>query len=45
MYLDKVYLQIGANHLYRKGTLAQQYAMYSDNYMPNTELDVSRIYK
>ena len=36
---------MGANHLYCRGTLAQQYAMYSDNYMPNTELDFASIYK
>ena len=45
MYLDNAYLQMGANHLYRRGTLAQQYAMYSDNYRPHIALDIENIYK
>lgn len=43
--MDNAYLQMGANHLYHRGTLAQQYAMYSDNYQPDRVLDVTSIYK
>ena len=45
MCLDNAYLQMGANHVYRRGSLAQQYAMYSDNYEPNVVLDIANIYK
>ena len=45
MYLDNAYLQMGANHIYHRGSLAQQYAMYSDNYEPNVVLDIANIYK
>ena len=44
-YLDNAYLQMGTNYLYHRGTLAQQYAMYSDNYQPDRVLDVTSIYK
>ena len=43
-YLDNNYVQQGANHLYRWGTLIQQYAMYSDNYRPQETLNVDNIY-
>ena len=43
-YLDKHYVQQGANHLYRWGTLIQQYAMYSDNYRTQETLNVDIIY-
>lgn len=43
-YLDNNYVQQGANHLYRWGTLTQQYAMYSDNYRPHEALNVDNIY-
>ena len=43
-YLDNNYVQQGANHLYRQGTLIQQYAMYSDNYRPQETLNVDNIY-
>ena len=43
-YLDNNYVQQGANHLYRWGTLTQQYAMYSDNYRPHETLNVDNIY-
>ena len=45
MYLDNAYLKMGANHLYYKGFLAQQYAMYSDNYQPNNVLDIENLYE
>ena len=45
MYLDNAYLEMGANHVYQRGSLAQQYAMYSDNYEPNVVLDIANIYK
>ena len=45
MYLDNAYLQMGANHVYWRGSLAQQYTMYSDNYEPNVVLDIANIYK
>ena len=35
---------MGTNHRYRRGTLAQQYAMYSDNYTAAGQLNVKRIY-
>ena len=44
-YLDNAYLEMGANHLYHRGSLAQQYAMYSDNYRANNVLDVEHFYK
>ena len=43
-YLDTQYAQQGANHLYTRGTLIDQYAMYSDNYRPQEPLDVKKIY-
>ena len=43
-YLDNSYLHIGANHEYRRGTLVEQFAQYSDNYMPNVPLDCAKIY-
>ena len=44
-YLDNAYLQMGANHVYQRGSLTQQYAMYSDNYEPHVDLDIANIYK
>ena len=46
-YLDNIYVSIGARNFYDQGTLPEQYAQYSDNYIPNTgvELDVVALYK
>ena len=44
-YLDNSYLCIGANHEYRRGTLVEQIAQYSDNYMPNVALDFAKIHE
>ena len=44
-YLGNAYLQMGENHVYQSGSLAQQYAMYSDNYEPHVDLDIANIYK
>ena len=43
-YLDTHYAEHGANHFYRRGSLVEQYAMYSDNYRPQEPLDVQKIY-
>ena len=43
-YLNSEYLQHGANHRYRRGTLAQQYVMYSDNYTAAGWINAKRIY-
>ena len=44
-YLDHTYVAKGAQNLYSRGTLSQQYAQYSDNYRPNRPLNVRQIYK
>ena len=44
-YLDHTYVATGAQNLYSRGTLPQQYAQYSDNYRPNRPLNVRQIYK
>ena len=46
-YLDNSYVSIGARNFYDQGTLPEQYAQYSDNYILNTgvELDVVALYK
>ena len=46
-YLDNIYVSIGARNFYNWGTLPKQYVQYSDNYIPNTgvELDVVALYK
>ena len=33
-------MSVGAVHFYDHGTLPEQYAMYSDNYIPNTGIPV-----
>ena len=46
-YLDNIYVSVGAHNFYDRGTLTEQYAMYSDNYIPNmrNEVDVLDLYK
>ena len=46
-YLDNIYISIGARNFYDCATLPEQYVQYSDNYIPNTgiELDVVALYK
>ena len=44
MYLNNTYLGRGATNFYCRGTLCDQYAMYSDNYNPNAPLNVEAIY-
>ena len=46
-YLDDSYISVGAVNFYNHPTLPEQYAQYSDNYIPNTgiPLDVVALYK
>ena len=46
-YLDHNYISVGAVNFYDRATLPEQYAQYSDNYIPNTgiPLDVLALYK
>ena len=46
-YLDNIYVSVGARNFYERGTLPGQYAMYSENYVPNddNEVDVDDLYK
>ena len=46
-YLDNIYVSVGAHNFYECGTLPEQYAMYSENYVPNddNEVDVVDLYK
>ena len=44
LYLNNEYLSEGATNFYSRGTLCDQYTMYSDNYNPNTPLNVEAIY-
>ena len=46
-YLDDNYISVEALNFYNRATLPQQYAQYSDNYVPNTDilLDVVALYK
>ena len=44
-YLDHTYVATGAQQLYSRATLPQQYAQYSDNYRTNRPLNVRQIYK
>ena len=39
-YLDHSYVSVGTVNFYDHGTLPEQYAMYSDNYIPNTGIPV-----
>ena len=45
LYLDNNYLCRGANHEYHQGTLAEQFAQYSDNWTPPANLNVDNIYE
>ena len=46
-YLDHSYVSVGAVNFYDHGTLPEQYAQYSDSYIPNTgiPLDVLDLYR
>ena len=44
-YLDNAYVSIGAHHFYRRATLVQTYAMYTEDYYPLVPLDVVKLYK
>ena len=46
-YLDNNYVSVGAVNFYDCATLSEQYAQYSDSYIPNTgiSLDVLALYK
>ena len=46
-YMDHNYVLVGAVNFYDHATLPEQYAQYSDNYIPNTgiPLDVLALYK
>ena len=46
-YVDDIYVSVGARHSYDRATLTEQYAQYSDNFIPNTgrPIDVLDIYK
>ena len=45
IYLDNNYLCMGANHEYCRGTLAEQFAQYSENWTPPANLNVTDIYE
>ena len=45
MYLDDNYVSNGAHNFYDNGTLPEQYAQYSDNYIPHSTFNVLRLYK
>ena len=36
-YLDNTYVATGAQHIYSRGTLPQQYAQYSETYTDKTD--------
>ena len=44
-YLDNDYVTIGAHHFYRRATLVQTYAMYTEGFDPLVPLDVLKLYK
>ena len=44
-YLDNDYVSIGAHHFYRRATLVQTYAMYTEGFDPLVPLDVLKLYK
>ena len=44
-YLDDMYISHGATNFYRRGTLVEQFAMYSDNYNPINGLNVNKLYE
>ena len=47
LYVDNIYVSVGARHFYDRATPNEQYAQYSDNFIPNTgrPIDVLDIYK
>ena len=44
-YLDNQYVSIGAQNFYGRATLVEQFAMYTEEFCPNTPLDVLDLYK
>ena len=44
-YLDNQYVSLGAQNLYGKATLVKQFAIYTEEFCPNTPLDVLDLYK
>ena len=46
-YVDNIYVSVRARQFYDRATLTEQYAQYSDNFIPNTgrPIDVLDIYK
>ena len=44
-YLDNAYVSIGAHHFYRRATLIQTFAMYTEDFNPLVPLDVVKLYK
>ena len=44
-YLDNAYVSIGAHHFYRRTTLEQTFAMYTEDFNPLVPLDVVKLYK
>ena len=44
-YLDNQYVSIGAQNLYGRATLVEQFTMYTEEFCPNIPLDVSNLYK
>ena len=44
-YLDNAYVSTGAHHFYRRATLVQTFAMYTEHFNPLVPLDVVKLYK
>ena len=44
-YLDNQYVSLGAQNLYGRATLVEQFATYTEEFCPNTPLDVLDLYK
>ena len=44
-YLDNAYVSIGAHHFYRRATLVQTFAMYTEHFNPPVPLDVVKLYE
>ena len=44
-YLDNNYIQFGANHHYNRSRMVEQFAQYTDNYVPGQQLHVEQFYE
>ena len=44
-YLDNQYVSISAQNFCGRATLVEQFAMYAEEFCPNTPLDVLDLYK